>query len=334
MKLVMQNRYGGPDVLEITERPVPDVKAGNVLIRVHAATVTLADCAFRKADPFIIRFFGGMLRPKDLVLGDDIAGVVEAVGAGITRFHVGQAVYGSVGEKLGGMAEYVCLPDSAAIVAAPAGQDLLALSGLSYSYLTAMPFMRDEARLKPGDKVLINGAASSVGAIAVQLAKHFGAEVTAVASARHEVLLRSLGADHFLDRHASDFMQARSAYDVVFDAVGKSSFGRCVEVLKPGGIYLTTVPTLSILWLMLTGGRRKGRRGKLATTGLRAVGDKRKDLLVLNDLLEQGVLRPVMDRAFPLERVADAHAYVEAETKAGDVFVVMSVADQLSPPRG
>ena len=326
MKVVAQNRYGGPEVLEIQDRPIPVPRAGEVLIRVHASTVTLADCAFRKADPFIVRFFGGLFRPRNAVLGDDIAGVVESVGEGVSRFHPGQRVHGSVGAKLGGMAEYVCVPEDAAIVPAPEGHDLLPLGGLSYSYLTAMPFIRDEAAARPGDRILINGAASSVGALAVQLAKHFGAEVTGVASGRHEALVRSLGADHFIDRNKADFALEKEAYDTIFDAVGKSSFSKCAPALRPGGIYLTTVPSWQIMTLMLTGGRRGGKRGKLATTGLRPVPDKLQDLLVLNELLTKGIVRPVTDRIFALSEIADAHRYVEAETKAGDVIVAMPVA--------
>ena len=326
MQAVAQNRYGGPEVLEIQRCPIPEPRPGEVLVRVHASTVTLADCAFRKADPFVVRFFAGLLRPNNAVLGDDIAGVVEAVGAGVTRFRPGEAVYGSVGAGLGGMAEYVRLAESAAIVQAPEGQELVPLAGLSYAYLTAMPFIRDEGRVKPGDRVLVNGAAGGVGAVAVQLARHFGAEVTAVASGRHAALVRRLGADRFIDRRQADFTAAREAYDVIFDAVGKSSFAACAPALKPGGIYLTTVPSLGIVTLMLTGGRRGGKRGRLATTGLRKPADKLEDLRLLNALLAEGAVRPVTDRIFPLAEVAEAHRHVESETKAGDVLVAMPVA--------
>jgi NADPH:quinone reductase-like Zn-dependent oxidoreductase len=183
-----------------------------------------------------------------------------------------------------------------------------------------MPFIRDEGQVKPGDRVLINGAASSVGAVAVQLARHLGAEVTAACSARNAELVRSLGADQVIDRARQDFTAATEAYDVIFDAVGKSSFGRCEAALKPGGIYLTTVPSLAILWHMLTK-RRPGKRGKLATTGLRPISAKLKDLAVLVELVEAGAVRAVTDRRFPLAEVAAAHRYVETERKAGDVVV-------------
>ncbi|QDZ10903.1 NAD(P)-dependent alcohol dehydrogenase [Devosia ginsengisoli] len=323
MRIVTQSRYGGPDVLEIRDVPRPVPKENEILVRVEAFSVTLADCAFRKADPFITRFFNGLLRPKNLVLGDDIGGVVEAVGSAVTRFAVGDAIFGSVGSSLGGAADYVCLAEDAAVVRRPDGLDAGQGAGLSYGYLTAMPFMRDEGQVKPGDHVLINGAAGSVGAVALQLARHFGAEVTAVCSARHADLMRALGADHVIDRNEADFTTARDAYDVIFDAVGKSSFGRCRAALKPGGIYLTTVPSLAIIWHMLTK-RAPGRRGRLATTGLRPVSAKRADLAVLAELVEAGAVRAVTDRRFPLTEVVEAHRYVETERKAGDVVVEMA----------
>lgn len=326
MKVAAQKRYGGPEVIEIVERPKPVPGPGEVLIEVHASTVTLADCAFRKADPFIVRFFGGLFRPKLDVLGDDIAGVVVAIGTGVTRFAVGDRVHGCTGATLGGMAEYVCAKETAALVTVPEGVELMPLGGMSYAYLTAMPFIRDEGKVKPGDHVLIYGAASSVGAMALQLAKHFEAEVTAVASGRHRALLERLGADHVIDRQVADFTAARESYDVVFDAVGKSRYAQAAPALKPGGIYLTTVPSWGIFALMLTGGQRGGKRGKLATTGLRAESDKLKDLHVLNRLLEQGAIRPVTDRVFPLNQIVEAHRYVEREVKAGDVVVAMPVA--------
>jgi NADPH:quinone reductase-like Zn-dependent oxidoreductase len=320
MRQVTQSRYGDPDVLEIREVPRPAPGENEVLIRIEAFSVTLADCAFRKADPFITRLFSGLFRPRNLVLGDDVAGVVEAVGSKVTRFRVGEAVFGSVGDSLGGAAEYVCVSETDAIVQRPEMLDAGQGAGLSYGYLTAMPFIRDEGQAKPGDRVLINGAASSVGAVAIQLARHFGAEVTAVCSARNEELVRSLGADHVIDRGQSDFTTATEAYDVIFDAVGKSSFGRCKAALKPGGIYLTTVPSFAILWHMLTK-RKSGKRGRLATTGLRPVSAKLADMQLLVGLVETGAVRAVTDRRFPLAEVAEAHRYVETERKAGDVVV-------------
>jgi NADPH:quinone reductase-like Zn-dependent oxidoreductase len=320
MRIVTQSRYGGPEVLQIRDVPRPVPRENEILVRVEAFSVTLPDCAFRKADPFVVRFFAGLLRPRELVLGDDIGGVVAAVGSKVTRFAIGDAVFGSVGANLGGAAEYVCLSQDEAIVVRPAGLDAGEGAGLAYGYLTAMPFMRDEAQIKPGDRVLINGAAGSVGYPAVQLARHLGAEVTAVCSGRNAELVRSLGADHVIDRTVTDFTTARATYDVIFDAVGKSSFGRCEAALKPSGIYLTTVPSFAIVWHMLTK-RGQGKRARLATTGLRPTAAKLADMTLLAQLVETGVLRAVIDKRYPLAKVAEAHRYIETESKAGDVVV-------------
>lgn len=324
VKIVTQRRYGGPEVLEIEDVPKPVAGSNQVLIRVEAFTVTLADTAFRKADPFIIRLFAGFLRPKSPVLGSDIGGVVEAVGPGVTRFKVGDAVFGSVGTSLGGAAEYVCVPDTAAIIQRPAG--LGAAAGMSYSFLSALPFLRDEGQVKPGDHVLINGASGSIGVMAVQLARHFGAEVTGVCSGRNNALVQGLGADNVIDYTKTDFTQAESAYDVIFDAVGKSSFARSKRALKPGGIYLTTVLSPAIFWHMLMT-RRSAKRARLAMTGLRPVADKLADMALLRDLIEAGAVRAVVDRRYRLSEVADAHRYVDTERKAGDVVVEL-------PPSG
>ncbi|MGV8832011.1 MAG: NAD(P)-dependent alcohol dehydrogenase [Devosia sp.] len=322
MRAAMQSRYGGPEVIDVCEIARPAPREDEILVRVAATTVTLADTAFRKADPVIIRLFGGLLRPKTTILGSTIAGVVEAVGSAVTRFKIGDAVYGSMSPDFGGAAEYVVLKANGAVVQAPEGVELASLAGLASGYLTAMPFIRDEGQVGPASKVLINGAAAGIGAVAVQLARHFGAEVTAVVSGRNGQMVRGLGADHVIDRTQADFTNAREAYDVIFDAVGKSSFARSREALKTGGIYLTTVMGFAIIWDMLTT-RKSPKRARLATTGLRPEADKRRDLEALNELLAAGAVRPVIDRRFDLAEIVEAHRYVDSQSKAGDVLVMM-----------
>lgn len=324
MQAALLNRYGGPEMIEVREIPRLVPGENEVLVQVHAASLTLPDCAMRKADPFIIRFFSGLLGPKNPVLGDDFSGVVVAVGKAVTRFAIGDAVFGSSG-MVGAHAEYIVLPEHGAFVVKPAAISHAEAAGLGYSFLTAMPFLRDEGKVKAGDHVLINGASGSVGTVAVQLAKHFGAKVTAVCSGRNAELVRSLGADQVVDYTKADFTTARGAYDVIFDAVGKSSFARCRDALKPNGIYLTTVPSLPILIAMLT--TRKGtRRGKLATTGLRPDSEKLADMRALVELIEAGAVRAVIDRRYRLADIAVAHRYVETERKAGDVVIEMAHA--------
>lgn len=323
MKAACVDSYGPPEVVVVRQMPDPVMGVNDVLVRQAASTVSPADCAFRSAEPFIVRLFAGLTKPKDPIPGGALAGIVEAVGSAVTRFRPGDRVFGTTDPAPGALAELVAVAETAALAVMPDGLDFGEAAGLTYSFLTAMPFLRDEAKLQPGQTILINGAAGSIGTVAVQLAKHFGARVTAVCSTRNIDLVRSLGADEVIDRTVTDFTTARSTYDVVFDAVGKSTFAACRAALKPGGIYLTTVPSLAILLHMLRGKRTDGTRAKLATTGLRATAEKAKDMAVLKQLIEAGVLRGVIDRTYPLSEIAAAHRYVEAGTKAGDVIITI-----------
>jgi len=232
-------------------------------------------------------------------------------------------VFGTTDPTPGAMAELVVVPQSGALVTMPEGLDFGEAAGLTYSFLTAMPFLRDEAKLQRGQTILINGAAGSIGTVAVQLAKHMGARVTAVCSTRNIELVKSLGADVVIDRTKMDFTEGAAKYDAVFDAVGKSSYAACRGVLKPGGIYLTTVPSFAILGHMMRRNRPDGTHAKLATTGLRPTADKAKDMVVLKDLVEAGVLRGIVDRTYPLTEIADAHRYVDLGTKAGDAIIAI-----------
>ena len=321
MKSAFYDQYGPPEVLSVRDLPPPQPGPQEVLIRQLASNVSPADCAARSADPFIIRFFSGLLRPKARVPGETIAGVVEAVGSGVSRFRPGARVFGITVQSVGALAEFVAVPEDGAIVEMPDRLSYDEAGGLPYSFLTAMPFLRDEARLQPGQSILINGAAGSIGTVAVQLAHSMGAIVTAVCSTANVELVRELGANRVIDRTVEDFTKARAAYDVIFDAVGKSSFLACRAALKPGGIYLTMVPSLAILLPMLRGPGRDGKRGKLATTGLRPTADKAKDMEVLRAMIEEGKLHCVIGRTYPLAEIAEAHRFVETGHKTGDVII-------------
>jgi NADPH:quinone reductase-like Zn-dependent oxidoreductase len=321
MQAAYIERYGPPEAIIVRDVPRPEVGEHDVLVRMHASSVSPADCAMRSGDPFMIRFFTGLLRPRESVPGGAVAGIIEAVGAAVTLFQPGDRVFGTTDPAPGAMAEYALVPQSGALVRLPNGVDFGEAAGLTYSFLTAMPFLRDEAKLTPGMSILINGAAGSIGTVAIQLAKQMGATVTAVCSTRNAELVRSLGADFVIDRTKMDFTEASAAYDVIFDAVGKSSFRHARKALKPGGIYLTTVPSIAILVPMLRGADTEGKRGKLATTGLRPTPDKVKDMAVLQGYVAAGQLRGVIDRTYPLAAIAEAHRYVETGTKAGDVII-------------
>ena len=318
MRIATQARYGGPEVMLVREVPIPQPRASEVLVEMRAAALSLAECAFRKADPPIVRLFGGLFAPPhNRALGSEFSGVVAAVGEQVTDFQPGDAVFGATGAGLGAHAEYFLVDKWAAMIRRPAGLDHVEAAGLAYSFLTAMPFLRDEAKLRPGQHILINGAAGSVGLCAVQLARHMGARVTAVCGPRNVAFLQGLGVEAVIDYSRSDFTAARAVYDVIFDAVGKSSYRRCREALAPGGVYLTTVPSWAIVWAMLT--RRPAR---LATTGLRPAAAKRRDLALIEGLIRDGALRPMTDRVFSLADIAAAHAYVDLERKRGEVVIV------------
>lgn len=331
MKAAMLDRYGPPDVLVIRDVPQPEPKAGEVLIRVHASVATPSDCAFRSADPFIVRFFAGLTRPKHAIIGTVLAGEVVKVGEGVTRFRTGDRVYGSSDVTAGTHAEYICQPAEGAVAPMPRNLDYGEAAGISEGFLTAMPFLRDEAKLAAGQRLLVNGASGCIGTVAVPLAKHMGAHVTAVCSTRNVELVRGLGADEVIDYTREDFTGRREAWDAIFDAVGKSSFARCRRALTPHGIYMTTVPSFSIVWPTLRArmsSGKGGQRGLLATTGLRSAADKAKDLELLTGLCEAGVLKPVIDRTYPLEAIAEAHRYVETGRKRGSVVVAIAEAER------
>jgi NADPH:quinone reductase-like Zn-dependent oxidoreductase len=323
MNAVVHDRYGPPEVLRLADLPrlVPGER--EVVIRNHAVTVTAADCAFRAADPFFARFATGLLRPRRPVLGGNVAGEVAAVGRGVTALRPGDRVVGVAGVDMGGYAEYTRLP-AEAVVPIPEGIGCADAVAVVEGGLTALPFLRDHAAIGPGRRVLVNGASGAVGTSAVQLAKHFGATVAGVCSTANLELVRSLGADEVIDYTAADFTAERDAYDVVFDAVGKSSFGRCRRALRAGGAYLTTVPGLPVLLQARTrhaGGRRVG----LAFTGLRPAADKARDMALLLGLAAAAGIMPVVDRTWPLARAADAHRHVDTGRKRG--VVVLTVVD-------
>lgn len=323
MKAIMFERYGPPEVLYEADIPAPVPGDGEVLVRMAATTVSSAACAMRRSEMLIGRVFTGLLAPKVRVGGGVVAGEVVATGAGVDRFAPGDRVMGMTGIKMGAFAEFVTLPQDGPLARLPAGVPFETAAAVIDGYMTALPFLRDEGEVKPGDRVLINGASGSIGTIAVQLAKSMGAEVTAVCSTANLDLVRSLGADHVIDYTREDFAEARGAYDVIFDTVGTRSFGETRRALTPTGIYLTTVPSLAIVWTMLTTGRSKGRRGRLATTGLRPPADMARDVAELAGLLQSRALTPVIDGTYPLEEMVSAHRRVETGHKVGAVLIAM-----------
>ena len=314
MRAVVYDRYGPPDVqrLEDVERPVPN--EDEVLVRIHATTVNRTDCGWRSAKPFFTRYFIGLLRPKRRILGMELAGEVEAVGAAVTEFEVGDHVFGVKG--FGAHAEFVCIRESAAVAHMPAGTTFEEAAAICDGACTALSCLR-RADLREGQKILVYGASGSIGTAAVQLAKHLGAGVTAVCNTKNVELVRSLGADEVIDYTQDDFTRNGETYDVVFDAVGKQTFMRCRRSLKAGGIYVATDGFRNLplaLWTSRIGDKR-------AALGIAKY--TKKDVLFLKELVESGKYRAVIDRSYPLDDVVEATRYVETRQKTGNVVLIV-----------
>ncbi len=322
MKAAVYRSYGTPDVVRVEEAPTPVPRDNEVLVRIHAATVGAADSAGRQGAPFFARFYFGLRRPKFPVLGSEFAGVVQAVGPAVTRFAVGDEVFGVTGPQFGAHAEYVCLPETEAVATKPAELSFVEAAALVDA--TALSFLRDRAKLQKGQTILINGASGSVGSAAIQIARNFGAIITAVCSGANDELVRDLGADKVIDYAIEDFTHSGQTYDVIFDAAGKSSFGRCRGCLSPGGIYLTTVPSLAILFQTLWTKRFGDKRAAISFTGLRPARERANDLRFIQELVAARQLVAVVDSTYPLERIADAYRRVDPGHKRGNVVVTMT----------
>lgn len=321
MRAIVHARYGPPEVLQLEEVERPTPKSHEVLVRVRAAIVSTTDCAARRGGRFIERLAFGLIRPRNAILGSEFAGVIEAVGHHVTRFNVGGQVVGATGGHFGAHAEYVCLPEDGALTIKPTTMTYEEAAAVCEGGLTALPFLRDAARLRYGQKVLIIGASGAVGSCAVQLAKYFGADVTGVCSTANLELVKSLGADKVADYTKEDVIQSGETYDIVFDTVGKSSLARCKGALKRHGVYLSTVLTLKIVLQMLRTSAFGRKKAKIALTGLRPPREKTEDLRFLTHLVEQGALKPVIDSVYPFEQTAEAHRLVETGHKKGSVVI-------------
>ena len=320
MKAIVYHRYGSPDVLEVADLPEPVPGDDDVLIRVHATTVGTWDCEMRSFSFPLwfwlpLRLAAGVRRPRWPVLGQELAGTVEAVGGNVTRFSEGDRVFAATGLGFGAHAEYARISSRSAIAPMPANMSFEEAAGLPVGGDNALHFLR-KAEIRSGESVLVNGAGGNIGVVAVQLAKHFGAEVTAVDRAEKLDMLRSIGADHVVDYAREDFTRTGRNYDVIFDLVFTSSYSGCLRSLAPNGRYLLANPRF---FAMLRG------RWTSMTTDKRVFSQfarsRPEDLLALKELAEAGAIRAVIDRRYPLERAAEAHAYVDTGLHKGTVVL-------------
>jgi len=317
MKASFYDRYGLPDVLQIKEVPKPQPKAKDVLIKVYATTVNRTDCGFRQPEYLLVRLFGGLFKPKNKILGNELAGVVEAIGDEAKLFKVGDEVFGLSTYKFGTHAEYVCVDENKAISFKPNNMSFIEAAAvcdgafLAYNYINKIDF-------KNQPKILINGASGSIGSSSVQLAKYFGADITAVCSTKNIQLIKSLGANKVIDYTTEDFTMCGDTFDVVIDAVGKSSFFKCKKILKKGGIYYSTelgYLSQNVFLPLFT-----------AFIGSKKVKfpipiDKKKDIEFFKMLIENGHYKAIIDKVYSLEQIVEATQYVETGEKTGNVVI-------------
>jgi len=327
MKAAVCTRYGPPEVLQLRELEKPTPKDDEVLVRVHAATVTAGDCELRSLKlplswQLIARIGFGFRGPRKKILGQELAGEIESVGKAVRLFKKGDQVFAFTGLRLGAWAEYNCLPENGWMAIKPANMTYEEAAAVPAGGLHALHCLR-KGNIESGQKVLIYGAGGTVGTVAVQLAKSFGAEVTAVDNTRKLDMLRSIGADKVIDYTKADFTKSGETYDVIFDVVGKSSFSGCMRSLKEKGFYLLGNPGLSQqargLWTLM-------RSSKKVIGG--TVSYRGEDLIFLKELIEAGKLRSAIDRRYPLEEIAEAHRYVDTGQKKGNVVITVGHNDR------
>ena len=320
MKAAICRRYGPPDVVEIADVPRPSLGAKDVLIKVRATTVTAADWRLRSFNlprgfGVLVRLGVGISGPRQPILGSELAGEVVAAGQAVSRFAPGDKVFAA---RMGDChAEYAAVREDA-VAPMPANLSFGEAAALTFGGLTALIFLRDKARIQPGERVLVNGASGAVGSAAVQLAKHFKAIVTGVCSAANAELVRSLGADRVIDYATEDFTRTGERYDIIFDAVGNCAFDQCKPVLAPGGRLLLVVGSLGQMIGAMVWSSRGGRKVLSGVASVRTA-----DLLFLRTLAEAGAFKPVIDRTYPFARIVDAHAYVDTGHKRGNVVIAL-----------
>ncbi len=328
MKAIVYVKYGPPEVLHLQEVERPTPKANEVLIRNYATTVTLFDCWMRSSTSppgfgLLMRLATGIRRPKQPILGTELAGEIEAVGKDVKLFRKGDQVFGFTGMNLGAYVEYICLPEDGMLSIKPANITYEEAAAVPQGALTALYFLK-KGNIQSGQKVLIFGASGGVGTFAVQLAKYFGAEVTGVCSTAKLELVKSLGADRVIDYTQEDFTKGGATYDIVFDTIGKSPFAGSKRSLKQEGFYLFATfglpRLLQILWLKMTSSKRVGPLG--------IVEERTEDLVYLKELIEAGKIKSVIDRRYPLEQAAEAHGYIETGQKKGQVVITVAQNDK------
>lgn len=330
MKAIVLTQYGSPDVLRLNEVEKPVPKKNEVLIRIHATPVSFGDLLARKFNEitpgsfsmpllfwFFAKVFFGFNRPKIRILGSEFAGVVESVGSEVTLFKREDPVFGYLGQNMGAYSEYLCMGEEKTLAIKPSSMSFEEAAAVPYGAITALNLLR-KVHIKPGDKVLINGASGGIGSAAVQLAKNYGAEVTGVCGTPRLEYVKSLGADTVIDYTKEDFTRNGETYDLIFDILGKSSFSKCKHSLRENGIYLLASFKSKQLFQMVLTSITGGRKVVCALAP-----DRKEDLIFIAQLVREGRFRSIVDRCFPMEQAAGAHRYAETGSKKGNIVITM-----------
>ena len=315
MKAIICTKYGSPDVLQMQEVEKPSPKDNELSIKIHATSVTSGDARIRRADPFIIRLLFGFKKPRKSILGVVIAGEIESVGKNVTKFKVGDRVFGTTGMAFGAYAEYQCLPEDATLALIPINMSYEEAAAIPFGATASLHFLR-KGNIKKGQKVLIYGASGALGTAAVQLARHYGAEVTAVCSTSNIEMMKILGADKVIDYTKEDFSKNGITYDIIYETVGKSSFSDCINSLNKNGYLLlaNTEPSLLFkgIWTSISSSKK-------VIAGI--IKESAQEMNYFKELIESGKLKAVIDKTYPLEQIAEAHAYVDKGHKKGNVVI-------------
>lgn len=321
MKAIIATGYGTPEVfqLQVVDQPTP--KADEILVKVKTSAATRADTMMRTGKPFPVRLALGLFKPKRPIPGTGFAGIVASVGDNVKKFKIGDAVFGETTFGFSANAEYLTIPESGVVQPLPENLDFYEAANFCDGHLTSYNFLREIGQVKPGQQVLINGASGALGTSAVQIASYFGAKVTAVCSSANAGLVQSLGADQVIDYRTSDFTQSTERYDIVYDTVGKSSFRQCKGILTPQGLYLSPVLQFPLLLDMIITSFGRGKKAKFAATGANSDAKLGQMLAKVVDIHQAGKLKTIIDRQFPLEKLAEAHQYIDTGRKKGNVVI-------------
>ncbi len=319
MKAIIHTRYGQPEVAQLMKVSKPSPKDDEVLVKVHATTVNRTDCGFRSAEYFVSRLFSGLFRPRDKTLGCEFSGIVEAIGRQVSSFQVGDKIVGYNDARFGAHAEYMTTPEKSAITIMPSNLTFQEAASLCEGAHYALCNIK-AAKVKSGDKVIIYGATGAIGSAAVQLSKYFGLHVTAVCATKYVPLIQSLGADKVIDYTKEDFTQTPGTFDFIFDAVGKSSFAQCKNLLHPKGVYISTElgKRGANIFLALTTPLMGGKKVLFPIPTIH-----KEDVVFLKTLAEESHFKPVIDREYPLEDIVAAYKYVETGQKIGNVVITV-----------